>query len=516
MMVFKKSFNFKTQIIFLLFFSLILRSAFFFTEYLSDDEASYIIMAQSIIDGNFIYDTFKEAKPPIAFFPFYFSILFFGKNIFFIRFLSFLIIFFISFLILLISSKILKKFTLLPSILFILYSSLLVDGGLSLETHHVSLIFFLISLIFFNKNFFLVGIFLSLAFFTRQNYAITTFFICIFYLFFFNKNFKEKMYDCLKVASGFFLVFLIIIIPFYIYKKLDLFFINIFLAPMQLAGHNNLIVSTIYLIGRSLNLYYLEYKIIPSFIFFVSSFFGFFIMQNFKKKKPKENRESFNFFSIINFYFYSALLSVIFTNIAHNQHLLQISPFLCIFSVFFILKILENKSVNYLVFFLIIFIVFSTLQFTRWDRNEYYIISKYYDDLRKFLIKNIKNSDNIFIYDLPNILYWSLGKYPPVPFAHQTTLIKNDYLHVLDDNNHNSSFYLNKIFNDKKVNYLILGNKISHYKEYFDLNTGSNININQYKLLKTYGPYFEYTRLFRERYTISKHEYNIYIYELIQ
>lgn len=71
--------------IFLLFFALFLRLPFFFKYSFNWDENTFVLMGQSILDGNLPYIELWDNKPPLAFAPFAFFIWLFGKSIVGIR-----------------------------------------------------------------------------------------------------------------------------------------------------------------------------------------------------------------------------------------------------------------------------------------------------------------------------------------------------------------------------------------------------------------------------------------------
>lgn len=65
--------------------TLAVRFPFFFLSVIDWDESTYILMGQSIVDGNFPYLEFWEAKPPLAFVPYAVFIWLFGDSIVGIR-----------------------------------------------------------------------------------------------------------------------------------------------------------------------------------------------------------------------------------------------------------------------------------------------------------------------------------------------------------------------------------------------------------------------------------------------
>ena len=65
----------------LVLFSILFRLPYFFFSTLNLDEGTFLLMGQSIVDGNLPYIELWDLKPPFAFVPYAISIELFGKSI---------------------------------------------------------------------------------------------------------------------------------------------------------------------------------------------------------------------------------------------------------------------------------------------------------------------------------------------------------------------------------------------------------------------------------------------------
>ena len=72
----------------LILFSILLRLPYFFTSVIGLDEGTYLLMGQSIVDGNLPYIELWDLKPPLAYAPYAITIWLFDNNIIAIRLLG--------------------------------------------------------------------------------------------------------------------------------------------------------------------------------------------------------------------------------------------------------------------------------------------------------------------------------------------------------------------------------------------------------------------------------------------
>ncbi|UKO97468.1 ArnT family glycosyltransferase [Nostoc sp. UHCC 0870] len=151
---------------------------FFFRATFDWDESTFILVGQSILDGNLPYVELWDLKPPLTFFSFAFAILAFGKSIISIRLFGTLCVIVAATLTYYICRALWSsKVSLLAAILFIVLTGPRM-GGESVMTEHLAIVPLLGALALLvrsnqaaNIKFFLVGCLMSSACMIRLNLA---------------------------------------------------------------------------------------------------------------------------------------------------------------------------------------------------------------------------------------------------------------------------------------------------------------------------------------------------------
>src|SRR6056297_2973359 len=87
-----KVFESKTTFLILFLVSFFIRFPFFFRDYIDRDESTFILVAQSWVEGNLPFTELWDVKPPLTFFFFASIIYAFGKSIFTIRLFGVLLV----------------------------------------------------------------------------------------------------------------------------------------------------------------------------------------------------------------------------------------------------------------------------------------------------------------------------------------------------------------------------------------------------------------------------------------
>jgi len=348
---------------------------------------------------------------------------------------------------------------------------------------------------------------------TRQNFMISSLLLTIILPIISHEKKNTLVSNYLTNLSLITLGGLISILLFFIpFAKDDLknIFNLIFYTPRDLFERENLIISQFYLIGHGLNLYELEFKILPSFIYFILASLGFIFLLKTTEKKVRT----------LNLFFFSSLAGVILTNVGNSQHLIQVSPFTSLYFCYYInfaIKILSNKKYYFYIKNISIFILCSFLfvLFSNQINNKPKFDSqKIFNSLYDYLSKNLKKNDTIYINGISNNLYWFLDIYPPISIAHQSNIDKNSYLEKIYGKEFNSRFFYQKIINEKP-NYLILNKNL----ENFFINHINSDDIKKFKekyilVNKFHKDEIKYERLFRNNYKKSIVENKItYLYK---
>ena len=84
--------NWKTVFLILFLIAFFIRFPFFFRDYVDRDESTFIIMAQSWVDGHLPYTHLWDLKPPVTFLFFALVIKVFGKSFMAIRFFGVILV----------------------------------------------------------------------------------------------------------------------------------------------------------------------------------------------------------------------------------------------------------------------------------------------------------------------------------------------------------------------------------------------------------------------------------------
>ncbi|MFT6796984.1 MAG: 4-amino-4-deoxy-L-arabinose transferase-like glycosyltransferase, partial [Maribacter sp.] len=87
-----KTFESKTTFLILFLLSFFIRFPFFFRDYIDRDESTFILVAQSWVEGHLPFTELWDVKPPLTFFFFASIIYAFGKSIFTIRLFGVLLV----------------------------------------------------------------------------------------------------------------------------------------------------------------------------------------------------------------------------------------------------------------------------------------------------------------------------------------------------------------------------------------------------------------------------------------
>lgn len=499
--------------ILLFIFILIIRSPGFFNISTDSDFVTYILVANYYANHQELYSNIIEVKPFFNFFPYILIILLFGKNFLLIQLFGSIIIFFICTMTIKIFELVIGQKNYLIGYIFSYYTTYLVAAGLDFQPQLTATFFYILSLFLFiklnykiNIKLLILGFFLGCAALTRQNFIISALILTIIIPIILNnkKNFFFKNYlkNFTIISLGGIVSFIIFFVPF---AKDDFIrvFQLIFISPSAVLTNTNIIVSSIYLIGHSLWLYELNLKSIPSILYYLMSLLGYIFLI----RKRYEN------IFILNLFFLSALLGVILTNLAHNQHMIQVAPFLCIYFIYFIEKIYKNKFLNngiLLIFFL------STIFFllTDFHNKKNNVKTEAFNWIFKYLRENLQKDEIIYINGISNNLYLLLDRYPPISIAHQSNIDKNNFLKSIYGKEFGSFFFYGKIYEIEPYYIILDKNLESFFSEHLDLKKIKEFN-KKYSLIKTFkSSNTKYDRLFRNKYRKTLHQNTtIYFYK---
>ncbi len=416
--------NLKYRTIFGILFlvSLFVRLPFFFRDYIDRDESTFILMAQSWVDGNLPYTELWDLKPPVNFLFFAVIIYIFGKSFIAIRFAGVLIVASTAFF----SSKIAaitstKKVALWIGIVCVALQSMI--GSLQgVMSEHVCMFFFMPALYLLIKKrkwhqFALAGILMGLAVMTKLNVAYTVLILGLYFIFSLlkNKQYLAAFSNSIAYGLGILLVLFMTFLPYYDQSIGDTWWNSVVLASLEYAGaRRQSIVSFLPIILLIVTFFYFTWK----------------------KKLLDYNNVSVQILAI-------TLLSILFSFFKggriNGHYLIQLHPVLIVLIGIVISKISFLKKINYqrYVFFMLLLLPMEAyLEYVnvikhKADRGSFFngegiTVPKYIDD-------NNISTDNILFLGY-HIGYWQLNAKPPTKAAtHPSNICRSELFPFYDN-----------------------------------------------------------------------------------
>lgn len=472
----KKEYNFKKNNFFIFFLLLsitvLVRLPWFFPSVINWDEGTYILMGQSVLDGNLPYMGFWEMKPPLAHFFYGSFIALFGKTIISIRFAGALCISIISFFTYLIGKKICNfNVGIYSSILFI-FSTIYIPGGQSTMTEFVALVP-LIGLLYFlvskenltTKDFFLTGILIATASMIRTNLIFVTIPLGLFFLIILkNKKLLEIIKCNFFYVLGFFLIIFFTFVPYLVVGSKEVWLNNVILTPIKYSSSQLTILESLthyfYFLSRTF-INFDSNSLINFFLWIISISGIVFISINWKKFLTIKEKSLL----IIIIFFFSILFSILKSGAGHPHYLIQIFPLLSVISIFFLNYTLKNKKK-----IILIVAIFSISIFSIPIVKEYIpLIKKVFlneelevdpvMEIKKFMKKENKNNESVYFLT-DHIIYWFTNTRPlTVATSHPSNIAKEFLLNEMLGEKTSSKREMVRILN-KKPKYIVKKKKV--------------------------------------------------------
>ncbi len=232
--------NITTVVFWLAIIALFLRFPFFFRDYIDRDESTFILVAQSWVDGNLPYTQLWDVKPPLTFLFFACIIQIFGKSLFIIRFFGALLVIISSFFTYKIGVQIAtKKVAFLSAIGSVVLQSSF--GSLQgVMSEHITMAFFMPALYLVLKyrtvsTVFLAGILMGISVMVKLNMAYAILFVGIYLLYDrFRKNaYSQGLLGAMAYGSGIIIIILLTILPYYLNDLVMLWYKSVIKAPLE-------------------------------------------------------------------------------------------------------------------------------------------------------------------------------------------------------------------------------------------------------------------------------------------
>jgi len=410
-----KHLKYSTILAILFVVSFFVRFPFFFRDYIDRDESTFILMAQSWVDGNLPYMELWDLKPPVTYLFFAIILSVFGKSFLAIRFIGVLIVTITAFYTYKIAiTTTTKKVALWIGIICVVLLSTI--GSLQgVMSEHVCMVFFTPALFYIiKKQYWLwlgyAGILMGLAVMTKLNIAYPVLALGLYLVF---KNLKTQNYNAaiansLAYGTGILLVIFFTFLPYYTNGNGSIWWKSVVLAPLEYTGARRESLAS-----------FLPITLLLAFFFYIT----------WKKKflNYKEVPVQILTLTVI-----SILLSFIKGGRINGHYLIQLHPIIIVLIGIFISKIAFLQKVNYrpYVFFILLllpseaYLEYVTIIKHKIDKGSFFngegiTVPNYID-------QNNINTENILFLGY-HIGYWQLNAKPPTKSAtHPSNICRNE------------------------------------------------------------------------------------------
>lgn len=222
--------------------SVLLRLPFFFRDYVDRDESTFILMAQSWIDGHLPYTQLWDLKPPLVYLFFALIIYIFGKSFIAIRLVGALAVAIIAFFTYKIGKEVKSTLVGFWAAIGCVYLLSLFGSLQGVMSEHLSMLFFmpaLYILIKYNQKkwFFFAGISLGISLMMKLNLAYAVLGIVLFFMVsgYRNKNLLQGLFKMMILGSGIVLIVVLTALPYALDEVFSVWIDSVILAPLAYA-----------------------------------------------------------------------------------------------------------------------------------------------------------------------------------------------------------------------------------------------------------------------------------------
>lgn len=428
----------------IILFVFLIRTPFFFVDFLDSDEATLILKGLAIVKGKIPYVDFHNFKPPISSYFLALPIYIADNSLFVIRFFTALII--SSSCILLYKIGIQYNFSkinsFLTSLVFAISVSFITRSikSQSFYSEHLSILLILISFYLFlncfkkenNFSFFIQGCLLGIA---TLNTPYLVFFSIIFTIFpflFLTGKFKKKIVNSSYIILGGSIILVIFLL--YFYPKFNNIIPYLFQSALSDHSSNEIypVFKTIYLlIGAGLQVS--SIKFFSAFFIWVFGFFGFlhiFFTKNFKQK----NLILVTIVIILS-------ISIVLIGYPSGRYLIIISPFYCLLLTYFLnLNLFKNIRFIKIIILICIFLFPSKdwykniIVLKKTDLNKRTLSYGKCTDLYKFLESKKLLNKKIYFQDC-HIIKFFINQLPVLDVYHPSDIYRKNRMKAFGKEN---------------------------------------------------------------------------------
>lgn len=410
-----KDLNWKTVFFIVFLIAFFVRFPFFFRDYIDRDESTFIIMAQSWVDGYLPYTKLWDLKPPITFLVFASVISIFGKSFIAIRLVGTLMVAITALFTYGIARVSASKKTSFWCAIFCVFFQSMFGSLQGVMSEHICVLFFVIALyLVLSKEhmfgYFIGGLFFGLSVMSKLNmaYPLLALGLFLFYDGIVKKQFWNRFQLLVALGTGCILLIGSTAIPYYLQGEEILWWQSIFEAPLVYSKSNQHSYA----------------KALPLVCLVVGLLFTGFILKILDQKSKV--------LRLLTAIIVGVLISFVQTGKVNGHYLIQLFPFILI-PIGMALSKLPAFSEKYGVLVAFLFLLLPMEAYLEYVN----IISNKSDkgsffngegiDIPNYIISNNIETKNIFFTEY-HIGYWVLGEDPPTKAATHPSSIGRDAL----------------------------------------------------------------------------------------
>ena len=412
----------------LLVIATVVRFPFLFPDVINWDESTYILMGQSILEGNLPYVELWEIKPPLAFLPYALISGLFDRSIMAMRIGALLLVAGTAYLTYIVGYSIWNRRTgLCAALICIIFSSV---NGQSLMTETIAVVPLMgaLTLLVVKKHssrvLYLTGLLLATATLVRLNLAYVALFVgiylCVKQYQSPGPNFKSELLA--YIMGGLSLLFLTAL-PYLVSDNGGLWFSSVFVAPLNYSiGGISVFEAFTKYIQKGFPKFWLLWS-----VFLVGTIW---LATNWNQQTKREKEG----IVLVFIFFLSVLWSILATGRVHFHYLIQIAPLLSLVAGVLISHML-TKQWRYIVLALMVSGLIFPLKpvFTEYtavaDRMSAGIPLKQGTayQIARFLEKENPNRAPVYLLD-DHIVYWLTHTKPLTKSTTHPSNISKEYL----------------------------------------------------------------------------------------
>ncbi len=414
--------NITTVIFWLVITALFIRFPFFFRDYVDRDESTFILVAQSWVDGHLPYTQLWDVKPPLTFLYFASLIYIFGKSLFAIRFFGTILVIISSFFTYKIGVHIAtKKIALWSAIGSVVLQSLF--GSLQgVMSEHITMAFFMPALYLLLRYrsismVFIAGILMGISVMVKLNMAYAILFIGIYLLF---ENLRKKEYShgllhAIAFGTGIIIIILLTILPYYLQDNGMLWYKSVVQAPLDYSSARR----------------YSILEMAP-FLLIISGFFIWIWKRKYIDFKDRS-------LQLLLVAIIGIVLSFVKGGRVNGHYLIQLHPILLPLVVITLSRIPLLKKLIWKPYYIILILLIpmeSYIEYVNVIKNKFEQGTFYNGEgisVPKYIMENHLETENILFLGY-HIGYWVLGENPPTKSATHPSNICKDEMFAAYDN----------------------------------------------------------------------------------